>query len=173
MMNFHFIDSSTLCLILEMELDSSEKEIGKTVNKEKLHNEFKELYKNRKKNKIMITLATLIETGHYISLETNSQKRKEYADKFSEILAGILKPESFLILSKNEIKESEIIRIIDNFPENVFNFKLTTGDLSIILEYDRFKEEQVLESNVRIWSVKRYLSKYNSRTTNSFGKKKA
>lgn len=152
----HFIDTSILCNILKIP--------GKCQDYEKVTTEFKNLV-NNSFNRLLLPLATIIETGNHIAHVSDGTQRKNLAKKFEELLVKTADNEAPWEYYRFDISQEQLKDIATDFPNKALSLRMGVGDLSIIQAYNKYKEDIPVDGTIRIWSMDSHLKIYTDKLT--------
>ncbi len=105
-----------------------------------------------------LPLATIIETGNHIGQIDDGNIRRQRAELFVEFVKKALMGETPFRLLKWEL--SEMKEWIDSFPDFTTRQNGGIGDLSIVKEYERLRDQPPSNLPIKIWSKDTHLSSY-------------
>ena len=149
-----FIDTSILCNIVPVP--------GFDQHQEKVRAEMKEYVK--KKAKFILPITAVIETGNHIAQLPNGDKRRESAERFSEILCLVVEhkaPWSLVDVEWREDFLSDLLEGADTEESLVDLAKrgVGLGDLCILTERMRYERRTQLRAT--IWTHDKALAAHN------------
>ena len=149
-----FIDTSILCNIVPVP--------GFDQHREKVRAEMKEYVK--KKAKFILPITAVIETGNHIAQLPNGDKRRESAERFSEILRLVVEHKAPWSLVDVEWREDFLSDLLEgaDTEESLVDLavrKVGLGDLCILTERMRYERRTQLRAT--IWTLDKALAAHN------------
>ena len=150
-MIYTFLDTGVLDELLQIPNYSN------TETSKRIKEEFNERILSGEK--LIIPFAAMIEIGNHIAqIKTNDGERKRCAGQFAEFLARSRNNKAPWMLCMDGLTEEQIGFISETFIEIGGNMQIGTGDISIVYQYDRFRERMAGTSEgVSIWSLDHHI----------------
>ena len=123
----------------------------------RIKTEFNERIK--KGEKLIIPFAVMIEIGNHIAqIKNNDSERKRCAVQFAEFLDKSRNNKAPWILCIDGLTEEQIGFISDQFGEIGPDMQIGTGDISIVYQYEIFREKvSGTAEGVDIWSLDHHI----------------
>lgn len=153
-LNIRFIDTSVMLNLLKIpsRCDKASEILG----------EFKDAV--HAGENLILPLATIIETGNHIAHINDGNLRRSIAEKFVAFIRHSLDSESPWYYNSCELSKQDLLYIANSFPQKATE-KIGLGDVSIIQQYENFKEKNSAIGKIMIWSVDTHLKMYNEDLT--------
>lgn len=151
-MNIVFIDTSVLCNLLDIP--------RKNESRQMVIQEFKKFISMNAK--MILPIATIIETGNHIAHIGPSYERERCAEKFANYLKNTAEGKAPWVLYGNELTEKDLLYLSEHCLEYARQ-KIGIGDLSILYQfqsYMRMFPTKQLE-NAYLWSLDEHLKHYS------------
>jgi hypothetical protein len=153
-MNIRFIDTSIMTNLLKIPF--------RCENAQEVSVEFETAI--RADERLVLPLATIIETGNHIAHINDGNIRRKIANNFSDFIRASLDNESPWFYDSFELSKEDLLYIADNLPQKAMA-QIGLGDISIIRQYENFKEKNGAIGKIMIWSVDGHLKMYNEDLT--------
>ena len=148
-MNIRFIDTSIMTNLLEIP--------NRCDSATQIQIEFNRAVKAG--DNLILPLATIIETGNHIAHIVDGNLRREIARKFSEFIRLSLDNVTPWFYDNCELSKNDLLFMIDNFPQKAME-QVGMGDVSIIRQYENFKEKNSAIGGIMSWSNDTHLQMY-------------
>ena len=150
-MIYTFLDTGVLDELLQIPAFSKE---GRSMW---IKEEFKE--RMNRGEKLIIPFAAIIEIGNHIAqIKNNDNERKRCAAQFAEFLDKSRNNKAPWILCIDGLTEEQIGFISEKFGEIGADMQIGTGDISIVYQYERFRERvSGTAEGVYIWSLDHHI----------------
>ena len=113
---------------------------------------------------LILPLATIIETGNHIAHIRDGNLRRLIAGKFAEFIFLSLDNETPWYYDSCELSKNDLRYIVDHFPQKAME-QVGMGDVSIICQYENFKEKNGAIGVIMIWSDDTHLQMYREDLT--------
>jgi len=153
-MNIRFIDTSIMLNLLQ---------VPSRCNKaQEVLNDFKRAIEDG--DNLILPLATIVETGNHIAHINDGNIRRKIAEKFAVFIRASLDNEAPWFYDSCELSKEDLLYIADNFSQKAME-KVGLGDISIIRQYENFKEKNGAIGKIMIWSVDTHLQMYSEDLT--------
>lgn len=108
---------------------------------------------------LILPLATIIETGNHIAHINDGNIRRRIAEKFSEFIRLSLDNQAPWYYDSYELSKNDLLYMINHFPQKAME-QVGMGDISIITQYENFKEKNSAIGVIMIWSEDTHLQMY-------------
>ena len=154
-MNVRLIDTSIMLNLLEVPNRCSDKDA--------VREEWRECLKN--KDFLILPIATVIETGNHIAHISNGNTRRQIAGKFADCLKKTANNETPWRLYSQKTDGNWLMYFAERLEESAVR-EIGIGDLSIIYDYERYKEETPAIGTIMIWSTDEHLKAYKEENVN-------
>lgn len=148
-MNVRFIDTSVMANMLKIP--------GKCNAAESVQEEFKQVIEA--KEVLILTIATIIETGNHIAHIDSGNIRRTIAQKFGEYLRKTAEGEAPWQLYGVELDKEGLLYLADHIEENAIR-EIGIGDMSIIHAYEQYRDTVPGIGRIMIWSTDTHLQGY-------------
>lgn len=149
-MNVRFIDTSILTNLLDIPT--------KNQQKDQVWREFKEAVENS--DTLILPIAAIIETGNFIAHIDNGEIRRNRAIKFSEYLSKTATDQAPWTFYGNGFSKEDLTYFSLNITDHATR-KIGIGDISIIRQYNIYKDTVPSIGRIMIWSIDAHLSTYH------------
>lgn len=128
----------------------------------------------KKGEKLIIPFAAMIEIGNHIAqIKNNTNERKRCAAQFAEFLDKSRNNKAPWILCTDGLTDDQIGFISDHFGEIGADMQIGTGDISIVYQYDKFRERVLgTAEGVEIWSLAHHILNLQRRMGSSLQSEK-
>ncbi len=150
-MNVRFIDTSIMTNLLDIPFLNENRQIV-------LH-EFEKLCKEQTDTLILPT-ATIIETGNHIVHIDDGNVRRSRAEKYSEYLLKTAQDEAPWTYIRYDLAAEDLVFLSSHIVEYAMP-GIGLGDLSIINQYEKYKERVPSIGRIMIWSFDGHLQGYH------------
>ncbi|MBR1740479.1 MAG: hypothetical protein IJ733_01160 [Lachnospiraceae bacterium] len=126
------------------------------------HTVKKEWKKVLEKNELLIMpAATIIETGNHIAHIAEGNVRRSIAGKFGEYLKRTANNDVPWKLYNSKSMDRQGLLYLADHVEEFSTCKIGLGDLSIIYDYNQYRETVPAIGSIMIWSTDEHLKSYH------------
>lgn len=151
-MNVKFIDTTILVNLLDVpkmneHAGKVKKQLEEAIQKEEV---------------LILPLATIVETGNHIAHATGD--RYTLGEKFSKCLIETAKDKMPWKFNEQQWSKQDLLYMAQKVPEYA-SMGIGVGDISIIREYENFKERTPGIGHIMIWSLDEHLQAYQENMT--------
>jgi hypothetical protein len=153
-MNIRFIDTSIMTNLLEIP--------ARCDKAQEIQDDFKQAIDAGET--FILPLATIIETGNHIAHISDGRLRRSIAEKFTIFIRLSLDNEAPWFYDEYKLSKEDLLYIVTEFPQKAME-KVGVGDISIIRQYEIFKEKYNAIGRIMIWSNDAHLQMYREDLT--------
>lgn len=148
-MNVRFIDTSIMTNLLDIP--------HRNEKKEEVWTEFEKAVNSGET--LILPFSTIIETGNFIAHISDGNIRRNRASKFSDYLIKTANDEAPWVLYGNKFTEKDLQYIAEHLTFWATR-SVGVGDLSIIRNYENYKQSTPGIGRIMIWSLDAHLCSY-------------